>query len=125
MTNQGGSGGRSSLMIRNDGGVTVVEFMNVRMLDDTNIKLMGAELKALVDKTLDLRFIVDFSNIQYMSSIVLGRIMELYKQISARKGKLKLCGIDPKILEVFKIMKLDKVLEIHKDFKGAFNSYTR
>jgi anti-sigma B factor antagonist len=125
MTMQGGSGGRSSLMIRNDGGITVVEFMNVRMLDDTNIKLMGVELKALVDKTLDLRFIVDFSNIHYMSSIVLGKIMELYKQISARKGKLKLCGIDPKILEVFKIMKLDKVLDIHKDFKSAFNSYTR
>ncbi|MFH1709099.1 MAG: STAS domain-containing protein [Planctomycetota bacterium] len=125
MTMQGGSGGRSSLMIRNDGGVTVVEFMNVRMLDDTNIKLMEVELKALVDKTLDLRFIVDFTNIQYMSSIVLGKIMELYKQISARKGKLKLCGIDPKIMEVFKIMKLDKVLEIHKDFKSAFNSYTR
>jgi anti-anti-sigma factor len=125
MTMQGGGGGRSSLMISNDGGITVVEFMNVRMLDDTNVKLMAAELKALVDKTLDLRFIVDFSNIQYMSSIVLGKVMELYKQISARKGKLKLCGIDPKIMEVFKIMKLDKVLEIHKDFKSAFNSYQR
>jgi anti-sigma B factor antagonist len=118
-------GGRSSLYIHNDGGITVVEFTNVRMLDDTNINLMNIELSALVDKTLDLRFIIDFGNIQYMSSVVLGKIMELHKRISKRKGTMKLCGIDPKIMEIFKVMKLHKVLDIHKDYKRAFNSYKR
>lgn len=118
-----GVGGRSSLYIHNDKGITVVEFMQVRMLDDTNISIMAAELFALVDKTLDLRILIDFSNIQYMSSVVLGKIIELHKRIAKRKGKLKLCGIGKKIFEVFKIMKLDRVLDIYKDYKRAMKSF--
>lgn len=115
--------GKSSLYIHNDGGITVVEFLKVRMLDDTNINMMGAELFNLVEKTIDLRILIDFSNIKYMSSVVLGKIMELYKRIMARKGKLKLCGIDKSILKVFKVMKLDKILDIQKDYKRAMNSF--
>ncbi|MFC1479262.1 STAS domain-containing protein [Planctomycetota bacterium] len=115
--------GKSSLYIHKEKDITVIEFLEVRMLDDTNINRMAAELTALVDKTTDLRFIIDFSNIKYMSSKVLGKIIALHKQISKRKGTLKLCGLNKDMLEVFKIMKLDKILEIHKDFKRAINSY--
>jgi anti-sigma B factor antagonist len=117
--------GRSSLYIHKDAGVTVVEFMQVRMLDDTNINMMTHELFNLVDKTLDLKILIDFSNIKYMSSIVLGKIIELHKRITKRKGTLKLCSIDKKIMQVFKVMKLDKVLEICKDYKRAMNSFNK
>lgn len=115
--------GKSSLYIHKDAGITVVEFLDARMLDNTNINSMAAQLTALVDKTTDLRFILDFTNIQYMSSQVLGKIIALHKQISKRKGTLKLCGLNKDMIEVFKIMKLDKVLDIHKDYKRAMNSY--
>ena len=113
------------LYIHKDSGVTVVEFMQVRMLDDTNINMMTAQLNALVDKTLDLRILIDFNNIQYLSSIVLGRLMELHKKIKKAKGKLVLCSIDKKIMEVFKVMKLDKILQIEKDYKRAMNFFNK
>jgi anti-sigma B factor antagonist len=86
---------------------------------------MTAELFALVDKTLDLRILIDFSNIQYLSSIVLGKLMELHKRITKAKGKLVLCSIDKKIMEVFKIMKLDKILQIEKNYKKAMNYFNK
>jgi len=114
---------RNNLYIHKDGGITVVEFLNVRMLDDTNINRMAAELSALVERTTDPRFLIDFSNIKFMSSQVLGKIIALHKQVTKRKGVLKLCGISKEIFEVFKIMKLDKILDIHPDYKHAMNSF--
>ena len=46
---------------------------------------------------------------------VLGKLIQLHKRCKADKIKLKLCGIAKNPFDVFKITKLDKLFEIHKD----------
>jgi anti-sigma B factor antagonist len=52
----------------------------------------------------------------------LGLLIRISKRVVEHNGTLKLCNINPKIYEVFKITQLTKVFEIHKDVKSAVAS---
>ncbi len=54
---------------------------------------------------------------------MLGKIVQLHKRCKADKVKLKLCGISKNPLEVFKITRLDKLFEIHKDAPAALPTF--
>jgi anti-anti-sigma regulatory factor len=54
---------------------------------------------------------------------MLGQIMRLAKQAKADKIDLKLCDISPDIMEVFKLTKLDKVLDIRKSEAAAIEAF--
>lgn len=108
-----------SLMVNRQGDVIVASFLHSKLLDETNIHAIGAELLALVDQNKGLKLIIDFNTVTYLSSAVLGKLMAIHKGISATKGILVLCGISPNILEVFKITKLDKLFSIEADVKNS------
>ena len=54
---------------------------------------------------------------------MLGKLIQLNKRCKNDKIKLKLCSISKNPLDVFKITKLDKMFEIHKDAPGAVASF--
>lgn len=108
-----------SLVVNRQGDVTIASFIHSKLLDETNIHAIGAELLALVEQNKGLKLIIDFSTVSYLSSAVLGKLMAIHKGISNNKGIFVLCGITPNILEVFKITKLDKLFSIEPDVKGG------
>jgi anti-sigma B factor antagonist len=66
---------------------------------------------------------IDFSNVEYLSSAVLGKLVAIHKKVQEGKGQLKLACIKPAIKEVFKITKLDKVFDIHDTHQGCMESF--
>jgi len=42
-----------------------------------------------------------------------------------RKGRLKLAGIHPEVMEVFRITKLDTVFDIYKDAPSAIETFRK
>jgi anti-anti-sigma factor len=65
--------------------------------------------------------ILDFGNVRFLSSAVLGLLIRVSKRIYERDGRLKLCNINPKIYEVFKITRLTKTFDIYKDVDSALD----
>ena len=59
-----------------------------------------------------MRLVLDLSDVQYLSSAVLGKLINLKKKVGAVRGKVKLRCIHPDLLEVFRITRLDQVFEI-------------
>jgi anti-sigma B factor antagonist len=49
-------------------------------------------------------------------------LIRLSKKVYERKGQLKLCGINAKIFEIFKITRLDRVFDICRDVDEAVGS---
>jgi len=103
------------------GAVTVVRLLEKKILDEANIEALGQELYALVDGRRKL--ILEFSDVEYLSSAALGKLITLHKKVVAAKGKLVLCGIPKEILEVFKITQLDRILTICADLDGAIAKF--
>jgi anti-sigma B factor antagonist len=113
MTEAGGVQGRLAVAVKS--GVHVVHFLDRKILDESNIIEIANQLFDLVDKQKGVKLLLNFTNVQYLSSTVLGKLITLNTRVNEDRGKLVLCAIRPQILEVFKITKLTKLFDIVDD----------
>ncbi len=114
---------RRRLEVEDIGDVTVVNFVDKKILDEQNIQIIGEQLFGLVDVQERRKLLLNFSNVEYLSSSALGKFITLNKKINAAGGKLILCNIDPQIYEVFEITKLDKLFNIQKEEQAALQAF--
>ena len=117
------SGGHRRLDIEEVGDVTVAKFIDKKILDETNIQIIGNQLFGLVDEDRRAKIVLDFANVEYLSSAALGKLITLDKKVKAAKGKLRLCSIRPDIYEVFAITKLNKLFDIHENQEKALEGF--
>jgi anti-sigma B factor antagonist len=115
---------KSKLVIQSVGDITTVTLTDARILDENTVKTIAEELTRLVKETFKMKLLIDFSNVEYLSSAVLGKLVATYKLVQEGKGTMKLCSIKPAIRQVFSITKLDKMFEIHDDQGGAIKAFT-
>ena len=99
--------------------VLTVVFDDARLLDETKLEQVGTDLIEMLNKSSEERVILDFRNVKFMSSAMLGKLVQLHKKAGEYKVKLKFCSIDPEIRQVFKITKLDKLFDIAADEAAA------
>jgi anti-sigma B factor antagonist len=99
---------------------TVVTLTDEKILEDEDIKALEDSIMPLIDGAVNL--VIDFSSVQFLSSAVLGLLIRISKKVNEHKGKLKLCGISPRIYDIFKITRLDEIFDIYDDAKKAMLS---
>lgn len=117
------SNGARRLDIEEIGDVTIARFNDKKILDETNIQIIGNQLFSLVDEEARGKIILNFINVEYLSSAALGKLITMDKKVKAAKGKLRLCSIRPDIYEVFAITKLNKLFSIHDDQEKALEGF--
>ena len=100
-------------------GILTVVFQDSRILDEAKLEQLSTDLTEMLNKTTEERVILDFRNVKFMSSSMLGKLIQINKKAGEFKVKMKFCSIDPEIRQVFKITKLDKVFEIEADEAAA------
>lgn len=105
------------------GEVTVVRFVDRRILDEANIQEMGQELFQLVEEKGKKQVLLNFSGVEFLSSAALGKLITLDKKVKAHSGKLTLSNIRPEIYEVFKITRLNTTLDIKDDEADALAAF--
>ncbi|MGY8747066.1 MAG: STAS domain-containing protein [Pirellulales bacterium] len=95
--------------------VLIVYFQDVRIIDDSRISSLGQELGELINNTSNSRIILNFQNVGFMSSAMIGKLVLFGKKCKEAKVKLRLCTIGDNVDEVFKLMRLSKVFDIDKN----------
>jgi anti-sigma B factor antagonist len=105
------------------GGVTVVRFVDRKILDEGNIQEVGQELFHLVEQDERKQLLLNFHTVDFLSSAALGKLITLDKKVKARGGKLKLSNIRPEIYEVFAITRLNKLFDIKNDEAEALAAF--
>ena len=68
------------------------------------------------------KMVLDFSCVSHMSSSALGMLITLHKRIRERNGQLRLCNIQPAIVEIFAITRLNEIFQICKSRAEAMES---
>ena len=104
------------------GEVTVVELTERRILDEVNITEIGDQVNAMVLQSPRPRIVMDFTSVAHMSSSALGMLITLHKRIREKGGELRLCCIQPTILEVFVITRLSEIFTICQTRSEALDS---
>jgi anti-sigma B factor antagonist len=100
------------LDIEEVGDVTVARFVDKKILDENNIQIIGTQLFGLLEEDGRKKIVLDFTNVEYLSSAALGKLITMDKKVKAAGGKLRLCNIRKDIYEVFAITRLNKVFDI-------------
>jgi anti-sigma B factor antagonist len=114
---------RRRLEVEDIGDVTVINFVDRKILDEQNIQIIGEQLFSLVDQDGRRKLLLNFGNVEYLSSAALGKLITLNKKLQTAGGRLILCNIDPQIYEVFEITKLDKFFNIQKEEQAALQAF--
>ena len=113
----------SRLEVSREGGITVVRFADRKILEEIPIAEIGEQLTNLADAEAGIKMLLDFENVEHLSSAVLSMLINLSKRVEVQQGKLKLAKIKPQIYEVFKITRLNELFEIHDTTAKAKKSF--
>jgi anti-sigma B factor antagonist len=107
------------------------------MIDDDIlvIKLHGKldaatspEFSAEVDKHFQhgkRKIIIDCAHLGYVSSFGIGTLVTLQARLRKQGGEVKLASIQAMVADVFKIVRLDRLLDIYGDIEFAHESFSK
>lgn len=95
------------------------------VLDAVNVTQLGSELMAFVEKRPGVHFLLDFENVDYLSSAVLTELLRIHKVVGERKGSFRLCSLNKDIHKVFEITNLDKMFTIYSTVEDGVKKFKR
>ena len=113
----------SRLKVKRDGAIVEVQFRDRNILDEANIQQIGEEIKAIIEAEPAPRLLINFTDVDHLSSAALGTLITINNRVRTLKGQLRLSNIDPNIYQVFQITKLNKLFEIHDNAEKARSSF--
>ena len=70
-----------------------------------------------------LKIIVECSRLTYISSAGLGVFMSFVEEIREAGGDIKICGLSPKVHQVFEILGFPDLFDIVDDLPAAIRKY--
>jgi anti-sigma B factor antagonist len=101
------------------GDVTLVRFLDRKIIDAANIQELGEELFTLVEKEKKQNLILNFTSVEFLSSAALNKLIMLDRKVKAVQGKMRLCNLRPEIYEVFVITRLNQLFDIKPNENDA------
>lgn len=101
-------------------GAVVVRFVDHKVLNDHKMEIMAEALFALAAKLAGRTLRLDFGNVEYLQSSVLGKLVSLSKKVTAAGARLVLCNISTDVHKAFTVTSLDRLftIESSKEKKG-------
>jgi anti-anti-sigma factor len=96
-----------------EGPVTIVKFTEA-YLNDSNIHEIGNDLAGIADQLGTGELHLDFSQVNYLSSIVLAKLLSLHQRVTSDGGRFVLTNLDV-LYDVFSVARLDKLLDLRRD----------
>jgi anti-anti-sigma factor len=96
-----------------------------RLLDAQSIADLSVDLLKQVDRYPKISLVVDCEAVVALSSAMLGKLVALVKQVKLCKGRMVLAGVSPKIMPLFQVTKLDKVIDFSPSAQEAIMLYKR
>jgi len=111
------------IALTQDKDVRIVEFTNSKIIDEMNIAEIGQTLTNIIDEAPNPKLLLDFGQVEHLSSAALGMLINANGKIKSKNGQLRLANIKPQIYEVFLITKLNKLFYIHPTRQEAIASF--
>ena len=110
---------RPRISVKYDDNATIVALTDEKILEENDVRALQESIMSVVEPAEQINLILDFQNVRFLSSAVLGLLIRVSKKVYEREGQLRLCNINPKIHEIFKITRLTKVFDIYPDIESA------
>ncbi len=97
---------------REDGPITIGTVFNSTMLDGVVVRQFGEQVLDYINKHGRVNLLLDFGNVEYLSSAALTELIRINDAAVSNGGSLRLCGLSPQIQKVFEITKFDRSFDV-------------
>ncbi len=102
----------SRLSVTESAEISVVRFNDQKIIDPAAIEELGLELFELIEKDGRKKIVLNFQNVEFLSSAALGKLITFEKKAKKEGSAIILSNIAPEIFQVFSITNLDKLFKI-------------
>jgi len=92
------------------GNVRIITFTTGQARDVENV--LATELEGQTDGMGEGHILLDFTNVEFITSVELGTLIGLHKKMRDSGGRLTLFNLSPQVFEVFTTTRLEKLLGI-------------
>ncbi len=113
---------RLAIRLLNAKNATIATLTDERILEEIDVQGLENSIMPLIEEAGGINLVIDFGNVKFLTSAVLGLLIRASKKIYESEGQLRLCGINPQIFKIFKITRLDRVFDIYEDREKAIQS---
>jgi len=103
-------------------GVKLVRLRSGAIREEREVDALGRELLALTEEP-GQRIVLSFLGVEYLTSLVLGRLIQVHKRLAESGGEIRLADIHPQIYEVFRITHLDSLFKIYDHEREALAGF--
>ncbi|MGA2233600.1 MAG: STAS domain-containing protein [Tepidisphaeraceae bacterium] len=100
--------------IQQEKSARVVE---LRFRPEMDALLMDGLLDAVaveLDRAAGAGWVLDLSNVTYLNSAGLGMLVNIRQKVKQSRGKLAICGLSPRMMDLFKSCCLERLFLIVK-----------
>ena len=112
------------IQVTETNGVKVVRFLDHQLFDERTVREVADQIAAaLPNDGSPIRLVVDFSDVNLVSSTLLSKLILLQRRVEATRGKLRLCDLSPIIQQVFRTSNLDRLFSIDRDQRTSLESF--
>ena len=102
----------SKLKVERAMETTFVTLQETQILEEQQIKDLEKLMLPVVEKAGGEKIVLNFANVEFMSSSFLGLLVKIHKRVSEQAGNVALYKVNPTIHRVFEITNLTKVFQI-------------
>ena len=102
-------------------GSIAVAAVPVDELDASN----AGEFKRDIGPVLqaNTKLVLDLSRLRFVDSSGLGAILSCLRQLSAKSGDLKLCGMSKQVRALFELVRMHRIFDIYGTREEAVNAF--
>ena len=102
-----------SMTVDKDGDSLTVVFLDRNISDEVRIMEIGNDLTEMASKIpAGQELVLDFKNVEYITSVMIGQLVQLRKATEGDSVELRLRHVSPMIQSVLRATNLDKVFRI-------------
>lgn len=95
------------------GPISVGAIQSPSVLDALNVTQFGNEVLAYIRQRPGLNLLLNFEQVNYLSSAVLTELLRINEAVQEAGGRLRLCALNRDIRKVFEITNLDRIFTIY------------
>ena len=100
----------------------MVRLVDQALVQRAHIHELGCDLMDLIEVG-NHRVVLNFTAVERLGSWIIGVVGNAHRRCAAADGgKLKICGLDPQLAEIFSIVGMARELELHADEGAAIES---
>jgi anti-sigma B factor antagonist len=113
----------SELQVEDLGHITIARFTCRAILSGHTADVLGKQLSSLVRPGGHRRIVINFAGVRRLTAAMMTKLLTLHVQLRAAGGSMVLCNVAPHLMEIFRILRLQRLFGIFEAEPEAMQTF--